>query len=93
MQRGNGLETWDFVPRKEDRWPVLAIHYDACLWTEEKEFLERKESTIEGRQKAFEVAACNLDGGTVGLKNVSDILQAHPDIVAIFSINDQAGAR
>lgn len=53
----------------------------------EKGFLD----TIEG--KGFEVVATFDAEGTVekGQNITSDILQAHPDIVAIFSINDQAG--
>ena len=43
--------------------------------------------------KGFEVVATFDAEGTVekGQNITSDILQAHPDIVAIFSINDQAG--
>lgn len=68
---------------------IAVLNYpanSACL-DREKGFLE----TIEG--KGFEVAATFDAEGTVekGQNITSDILQAHPDIVAIFSINDQAG--
>lgn len=47
--------------------------------------------TIEG--KGFEVVATFDAEGTVekGQSIMSDILQAHPDIVAVFGINDQCG--
>lgn len=53
----------------------------------EKGFLD----TIEG--KGFEIVATFDAEGTVekGQTITSDILQAHPDIVAIFAINDQSG--
>ncbi len=53
----------------------------------EKGFLE----AVDG--KGFEIVATFDAEGTVekGQNITSDILQAHPDIVAIFSINDQAG--
>lgn len=58
----------------------------ACV-DREKGFLD----TIQG--KGFDVAATFDAQGTVekGQNITSDILQAHPDISAIFSINDQAG--
>lgn len=69
--------------------PIAVLNYpanSACL-DRENGFLE----TIEG--KGFEVVATFDAEGTVekGQNITSDILQAHPDIVAIFSINDQAG--
>ena len=68
---------------------IAVLNYpanSACL-DREQGFL----STIEG--KGFEIVATFDAEGTVenGQNITSDILQAHPDIVAVFSINDQAG--
>lgn len=72
-----------------DGGQIAILNYpanSACLDREEG-FMK----TIEG--KGFEVVATFDAEGTVekGQNITSDILQAHPDIVAIFSINDQAG--
>lgn len=56
--------------------------------------LDRETGFMETiKDKGFEVVATFDAEGTVekGQNITSDILQAHPDIVAIFSINDQAG--
>ncbi|SCP98619.1 substrate-binding domain-containing protein [Anaerobium acetethylicum] len=68
---------------------IAVLNYpanSACI-DREAGFLE----TIEG--KGFNIVATFDAEGTVekGQNITSDILQAHPDIVAIFSINDQAG--
>lgn len=72
-----------------DGGKIAILNYpanSACL-DRENGFLD----TIEGH--GFEVAATFDAEGTVekGQDITSDILQAHPDLVAIFSINDQAG--
>lgn len=72
-----------------DGGEIAVLNYpanSACL-DREKGFLE----TIEGH--GFEVVATFDAEGTVekGQDITSDILQAHPDLTAIFSINDQAG--
>lgn len=56
--------------------------------------LDREKGFMEAiKDKGFEVVATFDAEGTVekGQNITSDILQAHPDIAAIFSINDQAG--
>lgn len=56
--------------------------------------LDRENGFMEAiKDKGFEVVATFDAEGTVekGQNITSDILQAHPDIVAVFSINDQAG--
>lgn len=68
---------------------IAVLNYpanSACL-DREKGFLE----VIEG--KGFEIVSTFDAEGTVekGQNITSDILQANPDISAIFSINDQAG--
>ena len=72
-----------------DGGEIAVLNYpanSACL-DREQGFLD----TIEG--KGFEVVATFDAEGTVekGQDITSDILQAHPDLTAIFSINDQAG--
>lgn len=72
-----------------DGGEIAVLNYpanSACIDREEG-FLE----TIEGH--GFEVVATFDAEGTIekGQEITSDILQAHPDLVAIFSINDQAG--
>ncbi len=72
-----------------DGGEIAVLNYpanSACM-DREQGFLE----TIEGH--GFEVAATFDAEGTIekGQEITSDILQAHPDLVAIFSINDQAG--
>lgn len=56
--------------------------------------LDRENGFMETiKDKGFEVVATFDAQGTVekGQNITSDILQAHPDVKAIFSINDQAG--
>ena len=72
-----------------DGGQIAILNYpanSACVDREEG-FLE----TIQG--KGFEVVATFDAEGTVekGQAIMSDILQAHPDIVAVFGINDQCG--
>ena len=72
-----------------DGGKIAVLNYpanSACV-DREKGFLE----TIEG--KGFEIVETFDAEGTVekGQNITSDILQAHPDLDAIFSINDQAG--
>lgn len=72
-----------------DGGKIAVLNYpanSACL-DREKGFME----VIEG--KGFEIVATFDAEGTVekGQNITSDILQANPDISAIFSINDQAG--
>lgn len=72
-----------------DGGEIAILNYpanSACL-DREQGFLD----TIEGHE--FDVVATFDAEGTVekGQEITSDILQAHPDLKAIFSINDQAG--
>ena len=72
-----------------DGGKIAVLNYpanSACL-DREQGFLD----TIDGH--GFEVVATFDAEGTVekGQDITSDILQAHPDLTAIFSINDQAG--
>lgn len=72
-----------------DGGDIAVLNYpanSACV-DREQGFLE----TIEG--KGFNIVATFDAEGTVekGQNITSDILQAHPDIVAIFGINDQCG--
>lgn len=54
---------------------------------------DREKGFLDTISDQFEVVATFDAEGTVekGQNITSDIIQAHPDIVAIFSINDQAG--
>lgn len=72
-----------------DGGKIAVLNYpanSACV-DREQGFLD----TIEGA--GFDVVATFDAQGTVekGQEITSDILQAHPDLTAIFSINDQAG--
>lgn len=54
---------------------------------------DREKGFMDTISEKFEVTAVFDAEGTVekGQNITSDIIQAHPDIVAVFSINDQAG--